>query len=252
MQCYHSYYINYVSIWYDTVAPSERPVYHEILNYILKPIIVQTRNYISSHISWNFLGISLAFLCHRPRFETQCQFSDGLCSLLTVYSIVCCWYAAPVFGWCFLGPSWGSHDMGGWASPMGQELYTVFASAQMLHWLLLAGKRRTSSPKGNAHFLSHASFDPWAFTVVRRWAFGKVQGCKMVQATVARQSRNYGISRRVSFCMHLADKDRSIFLGRCAALRDYYYSDFHWILLLKPQSTVNLCLVYRTSSAVRV
>ena len=36
-----------------------------------------------------------------------------------------------------------------------------------------------------------------------RWSSG-------VQATVARQSWNYGISRRVSFFMHLADKDRSI------------------------------------------
>lgn len=110
-----------------------------------------------------------------------------------------------VFSCTLMRVTWGG------ASSMGQELYTVFASVQMLLWLLLAGRRRISSQKG-----IHTSFDPWAFifhhclVVDFRWSSG-------VQATVARQSRNYGISRRVCFFTHLARWQRSKhILARCS------------------------------------
>ena len=118
-------------------------------------------------------------------------------------------FFSPVFGWCFLAHSCGSH---GGASSMGQELYTVFASVQMLLWLLLAGRRRISSQKD-----IHTSFDPWAFTIFHHCLVVDFRWSSGVQATVARQSRNYGISRRVCFFTHLARWQRSKhILARCS------------------------------------
>ena len=63
----------------------------------------------------------------------------------------------------------------------------------------------------------HTSFDPWAFTIFHHCLVVDFRWSSGVQATVARQSRNYGMSRRVSFFTHLARWQRSKhILARCS------------------------------------